>query len=87
MFIDFEASCLYLAACRSMTAREEVVSWYGQQFGTVDEVFYVDDMMTAQKYRDENLLSYVVPIVQAQDLTSRQDNVTPHRGRIAFKFF
>ena len=44
MFIDFEASGLRTAACKSMIATEEAVCWFGLLSGTVDEILYVLSM-------------------------------------------
>ena len=43
-FVDFEASDLHPAACKSMAVTEEAVSWYGLQSDTVDEVLCVLSM-------------------------------------------
>ncbi len=55
--------------------------WYGQAY-----VMDIDDILNAQRYRDDILRPIVVPFIHDHHLMLKHDNARPHYARICSQF-
>ena len=58
-----------------------VMIWAAVSFRYKSPLHFCDRSLTGQRYRDEILTLYIVPMFQAQ-----QDNARPHTARVSMNF-
>ncbi len=63
-----------------------VMVWAGVCYGQWTQVHFIDGILNAQKYRDENLRPIVVPFIHDHHLMLQHDNARPHVARICTQF-
>ncbi len=63
-----------------------VLVWAGICYRQRTQVHFIDDILNAQRYRDEILRPIVVPFIHDHDLMLQHDNARPHVGRICTQF-
>jgi hypothetical protein len=56
--------------------------WYGRRI----QLYFNDDNLNAQRYRDEILRLIVVPFIICHHLMFQHDNALPHVARICTQF-
>ncbi len=66
----------------------EHILWYGQAYVMDNEhtMHFIDDILNAQRYRDEILRPNVVPFIHDHHLMLQHDNARPHVERICTQF-
>ncbi len=63
-----------------------VMVWAGICYGQQTQVYFIDDILNAQRYRDEILRPIVVPFIHDHHLMLQHDNARPHVARICTQF-
>ncbi len=63
-----------------------VMVWAGVCYGQRTQVYFIDGILNAQRYRDEILRSNVVPFIHDHHLMLQHDNARPHVTRICTQF-
>ncbi len=63
-----------------------VMVWAGVCYGQRTQVHFIDDILNAQRYRDEILRPIVVPFIHDHHLMLQHDNARPHVARICTQF-
>ncbi len=63
-----------------------VMVWAGVCYGQRTQVHFIDDILNAQRYRDEILRPIVVPFIHDHHLMLQHDNARPHAARICTQF-
>ncbi len=63
-----------------------VMLWAGVCYGQRTQVHFIDDILNAQRYRDEILRPVVVPFIHDHYLMLQHDNARPHVARICTQF-
>ncbi len=63
-----------------------VMVWAGVCYGQRTQVHFIDGILNAQRYRDENLRPIVVPFIHDHRLMLQHDNAQPHVTRICTQF-
>ncbi len=60
--------------------------WAGVCYGQWTRVHFIDDILNAQRYRDEILRPILVPFIHDHHLMLQHDNARPHVARICTQF-
>ncbi len=63
-----------------------VMVWAGVCYGQRTQMYFIDGILNAQRYRDEILRPIVVPFIQDHHLMLQHDNARPHVARICTQF-
>ncbi len=63
-----------------------VMVWACVCYGQQTQVYFIDGILNAQRYRDEILRSIVVPFIHDLHLMLQHDNARPHVARICTQF-
>ncbi len=63
-----------------------VMVWAGVCYGQQTQVHFIDDILNAQRYRDEILRPIVVSFIHDHHLMLQHDNAWPHVARICTQF-
>ncbi len=63
-----------------------VMVWAGVCYGQWTQVYFIDGILNAQRYRDEILSPIVVPFIHDHHLMLQHDNARPHVARIRTQF-
>ncbi len=63
-----------------------VMVWAGVCYGQRTQVHFIDDILNAQRYRDEILRPIVVPFIHDHHLMLQNDYAQPHVARICTQF-
>ncbi len=63
-----------------------VMVWAGVCYGQRTQVHFIDDILNAQRYRDEILRPIVVPFIHDHHLMLQHDYAQPHVARICTQF-
>ena len=76
----------YSDACRQIWGRGSVMVWGGISHGVKTPLVVIQGNLTAVRYRDQVLMPYVLPLVNAHNLTFQHDNARPHVARVSRDF-
>ncbi len=63
-----------------------VMVWAGVCYGQRTQVHFIDDILNAQRYRDEILRPIVLPFIHDHHLMLQRDYAQPHVARICTQF-
>ncbi len=63
-----------------------VMVWAGVCYGQRTQMYFIDGILNAQRYRDEILRPIVVPFIHDHHLMLQHYNARPHVARICTQF-